>query len=144
MDEQFPAHRIFQAADVAASLVLSLLMLTSGIALIGMKPWGRVLGLTTAVGIVLLKIAELADLFIVVLPVMNQVAEILREKGTNVSFAAPIIPLVGYGIVFAKIYTIPYHLVVATLLLLPSTSAAFRGGPQQTKPTWNPLDEGRE
>jgi hypothetical protein len=128
MRQQCPAQKLFQTGAVLTSLVLSLLMLTSGIALLGMRPWGRVLALGTALGILLLKIAELVDMFVVVLPVMRQVAETARQREGMEAFAAPLIPLFGYGSILAKLYTIPYHVVVVVLLLLPATAAAFGQG----------------
>jgi hypothetical protein len=126
MDAKFPANRAFSIGNVIASLVISVMTIISGIALLGMRSWGRTLAICAALASLLLTSAELVYTFLVALPVMNEAAEILAKQGQQEAMAARFIPIAGYITVFVLVFTMVYPIVVLVMMLLPSTAAAFR------------------
>ncbi len=127
LETRIPAHKEIQFANVAASLVLSVMMIVSGIALLRVKVWGRLLAICYGLGSILLKISTLVFMVMFSLPAMQQVAEALEKKGQTEAVIARTLPLVGNALLFGTALTMIYPIVVLVVMLVPSTSAAFRG-----------------
>ncbi|HLN29511.1 MAG TPA: hypothetical protein VK395_17310 [Gemmataceae bacterium] len=129
--ERVPNYKaITVAGAVVVSPMLSIAMIASGIALLYMKAWGRILAILYSVVSILTKIVQVTLAFMVI-PATQQVIQEFMEKQTK---AAPnlqpfiqMLQFVMYAAIFFMFFAMVYPAVVLVFMLLPSTKAALRG-----------------
>jgi hypothetical protein len=123
------------------SVLLSLLMLISGIGLLTVQNWGRILALITSTLTIFLSFAALIYLFVFVNPALeeyqrwanqriNQWEQARFGRGfvmrpTPPPMGDPV--LVTISSVFNAVLNVGYSVVVIIVLLLPHVSATFSG-----------------
>jgi hypothetical protein len=140
MTEEIPAYVPVQIGNLLVSLLLSAVLLASGIGLLKMQKWARVAAISYAVFDILLRIGALAYHFAFVSPVMSRALNRVmqgqfRQANTptpDMGFLWNLINVLTVGIV--AIFII-YDAVLLITMLLPAVGRAFA---QQ------PLDEEEE
>ncbi len=128
--ERVPYHKAITVATAIVSPLLSIAMIASGIGLLYMKAWGRILAVFYAVVSILMKIVT-GVTTIMVMPATQEVLKEFMAKEPKVAQMAQQIAqmtqFVMYMIVFFMFFTVIYPALVLVFMLLPSTRAAFRG-----------------
>ncbi len=122
-DDHVPGYRAFTIGNIALSLLLDLLLIAGGIGLLKMQPWARWLSLVYAPLSILYHLASFLYSLILVMPATDKLYAqnpALAAMSSFITFAS------GIGVFFALLIVI-YPIAVIVILLLPSTSAAFRG-----------------
>ncbi len=120
--EHIPAYKAFTFSALAVDLVLDLMLLASGIGLLLMHPWARVLSLIYAPLSILFHVVSFAYQLIFVIPATHDLFAHMTGSGPMGTLLAAITDIsliVGFLVVI-------YPIVVLILLLRPSAVAAFR------------------
>jgi hypothetical protein len=136
--EALPAYKAIQYGEMGLGIMLSLMMIVSGIGLLRMQSWGRVLSISYAFLSIASKIFTAVYAIVFTAPVTIQFVRSTFLKGLP---AAPNQPALSaqqqetmakfmeiaiYLKIAFPLITIVYPLVVLVIMLLPSTRAAFR------------------
>jgi hypothetical protein len=108
-------------------IVLSILLIISGIGLLKMAPWGRVLSLVYATLSILSNLALIVMLFFLSLPLAEEFADKLSVQGQEGQAAAILIKGGVYFGIILPLVSMIYPVIVLILLFRPSVAAAFRG-----------------
>lgn len=138
MNEQIPGYRAFMIVSLALSLLLDIMLLSGGIGLLKMQSWARWLSLVYAPISILVRIGGAVYQLVWVLPA----TQALFAKNTAALPAFSSLMTVSSGVgVFVNLVFILYPLAVIIVLLLPSTSAAFRGEIPVRKDDWRDEEE---
>jgi len=129
--ERVPYHKtITFGSTIVVSPALGLAMIASGIGLLWMKTWGRILAILYALAGIVMKIAT-AIITIMVIPAMKEVMQEFLSKDPKVAQATQsvtqMMPTIMYMGVFFSLFTMVYPVLVLVLMFLPSTKAALRG-----------------
>jgi hypothetical protein len=122
-EEHVPGYKVFTYAGMAVSLILDLMLLASGIGLLLMHPWARLLSLIYAPLSILFHLLSFAYQLAFVMPAMHDLfaqSSAFGPMGSVMAVATDI------GFVLSLLVII-YPIVVVILLLRRSTVAAFRG-----------------
>ena len=129
MAREMPNQKPVQVAETASSLVLSVLMLASGIGMLNLRPWGRLLGLVYAVLGMASTLAGLAYAVGVVMPALDRAAasvKVPKEQEQVFSLVMKVTPLLMIGL---SVLALVYQVIVLVVLTRPSVKRAFAGLP---------------
>jgi hypothetical protein len=128
MQEEMPNQKVEEKVEYAVGLVLSVLMVVSGIGLVQMKNWGRQVANVYAVLSIIFRIASVIFAVIFVLPGMDRVADKLAAKtganGATLASAMKIGAMIG--LIFAAVIVI-YPIIVLVVVNMASAKAALSG-----------------
>jgi hypothetical protein len=122
-EEHIPGYKAFTFTALAVDLVLDLMLLASGIGLLLMHPWARVLSLIYAPLSILFHVISFAYQLIFVMPATHDIFAQMSSVGPMGSLLAAITDI---SLIVSSLVII-YPIVVLILLLRPSTVSAFRG-----------------
>lgn len=133
LNREIPGYTAFLIISTSLGFLLAVLLLTSGIGLLNLQPWARVLSLLYAVVTILTQIGALIYTLGYVNPamarwerdLMGEMARVGRPMppgglGTNLTFNNAMSLVVG-------ILWIVYAIVLIVIMLQPHVSAAFAG-----------------
>jgi hypothetical protein len=122
-EEHVPGYKAFTFAALAASSILDLMLLASGIGLLRMQPWARMLSLVYAPLSILFHLLSFAYQLAFVMPATHDLFSQMSAFGPMGSVMA-----VATDISFVLgLLVVIYPIVVLIILLRRSTVAAFRG-----------------
>jgi hypothetical protein len=127
MLEKDPYVKQVQYGTTGVELFLSLMMIASGIGLLKMQSWGRLLCLVYSVLSISLKVFTAVYTLLFTVPAIKEFAQSLAAKGPQEAMMAKFIQFSAYAGVAWPSVTVVYPLVVLVIMLLPPTRAAFRG-----------------
>jgi hypothetical protein len=124
--------RPMMVAHYTASLLICLLLIPAGVGLLGMHHWGRLLSLACAVLAVLLNVWNFIFQLAFVAPALRSYVTAPAHPFDQVHRAADAagVDFVVYG---GSTLACVYSVIMAVMLLLPDTAAAFRQG---RAPAW--------
>jgi hypothetical protein len=129
MKAEIPGFMTVQVLSLAVHLILTLILLVSGVGLLNMKGWGRIGSIFYAVSSVLVEIASLIYQLVYVNPVMNRwlQGEFQRAKVPGMPDASFLSTLMNIGAVVGAVVLMTYAIILLIMMLLPKVSAAFAG-----------------
>lgn len=122
-EEHIPGYKAFTFTALAVDLVLDVMLLASGIGLLLMHPWARVLSLIYAPLSILFHVISFTYQLIFVMPATHDLFARMSGVGPMGSLLAGITDI---SLIIAFLVVI-YPIIVFILLLRRSTAAAFRG-----------------
>ena len=122
-EEHVPGYKAFTFAGLAVSTVLDLMLLTSGIGLLLMQPWARILSLIYAPLSILFHVLSFTYQLAFLMPATHDLFEGMSALGPIGPVMAAVTDI---GFIFGLLVVI-YPIVVLFILLRRSTVAAFRG-----------------
>jgi len=136
VEENTPAAQAAQYGELAVDLVISILMIISGVGLLQMRSWGRALSIVYAVLSILLKLVIAVYAVAFRIPAVN---EFISQHPNLKPDEALVLSYGKLGAVAGPIFDVLfmiYPIVVLVIMLRPSIAAAFRG-----EPTGLPVEE---
>jgi len=107
-------------------IVLSALLIISGIGLLKMAPWGRALALLYATLSILSNLALVIMMFVVSVPLVQEFADKLATQGQEAQMMAFFMKFGVYVGIALPAASLIYPAIVLILLLRPPVAAAFR------------------
>jgi hypothetical protein len=122
-NEHIPGYRAFIFIGLALSFLLDILLLTGGIGLLNMQPWARWLSLVYAPISIVVRIVSFIYQIVWVMPA----TEALYAQNPALKGMSSFVTITGGVGSFLSLLFVLYPLTVLVILLLPSTTAAFRG-----------------
>jgi hypothetical protein len=126
LPEKLPGGMAVQYGLVGTEALLSGMMLASGIGLLKLRPWARILAIIYALTSLLHKVCLPVYFVLYYIPAMNQFADELGAKGTEHQVFAFAARITAYAQAFGPVLLAIYPLAVLFFMLKPSTRAAFR------------------
>jgi len=127
LEDQIPNFKAAQYAEMAVSLLLSVLMVVSGAGLLNRQPWGRTVAITYAGLSIAFHIVDFLYGMLVVLPAMDAVFDKMAAK-QGAAGAAGIMKGAGAAAMFGASAVIIYPIIVLVIMLRPGVKAALAGG----------------
>jgi hypothetical protein len=126
MDEKMPGYKQVELWGMVSSLILSTLMIVSGIGLLQMRPWGRIVSIVYAVFSILNHIFTLIYTFAFTIPAMNAIFQDMAAKDPQAKAVTSIMEFaVIAGTIVAALFAL-YPVFVLIVMLTPSVANAFR------------------
>lgn len=126
IEARVPGFRAVQTIQAGVNLLFCLALIVSGIGLLAMQVWARVLSIAYAVLDILLSMAAAAYLVAFIYPVMNPVFDqIARNKEEAFGMRIGFFGVTG----LSSCLGLAYPIAVLIVMLRPSVSAAFRAAP---------------
>jgi hypothetical protein len=136
-----PGYRAYQIGQPLVGLLLSVLLLVSGIGLLNMQRWARTLAILWAVLMILLEVGSTAFHLLIVSPAMTRA---LRNVplGPGIPDASVIVGITNVVMVVFAILLSAYALILLLMMLRQTVRAAFAGVPAADthEPGWIPPD----
>jgi hypothetical protein len=133
-DDNVPGYRAYTYGVLALDTVLDFMLLAAGVGLLTMKPWARWLSLIYAALSILYHLGTLTYSLALVIPATQK----LYAQNPALSGMSGFLNFTsGMGVVMNLVLII-YPITVIIVMLLPATSAAFRG---QLRPVVDELDQ---
>jgi hypothetical protein len=114
-------------ASSAQGLVLSLLLIISGIGLLLMQAWARALSFVYAALSILSHVAHLVYLIAVTLPAAQPILKQISARGPDEQVLAGLMNFGMYVELAVPIISLVYPAIVFMVMLRPNVAAAFRG-----------------
>ena len=122
-------HAVFAYALAVLDLLLSVLMVLAGLALLGRRPWGRVLALVCAVLVILTSLVRIAEALYVWAFLADELSAAMPAPlGRGLSVLGSL--AVTEAVVVSLLW-VAYGVAVLVVLLRPSAAAAFRSPPRE-------------
>jgi hypothetical protein len=121
-----PHYMAFSAFDVGLDFLLSILLVSAGIGLLLMGGWGRWLSLVYVPLSVISRTLNLVYKGFIVIPLISEFYQMGAKSGTVQPSAATGAKVGAIGAVIIQFAFILYPIVVAIVMLRPSTAKAFR------------------
>jgi hypothetical protein len=115
-----------QYASLLQYAVLSILMISSGIGLLKLRSWGRVLSLVYATLSILSNIAIAVYIWVVNIPAVQAFADRLGAQGQQAQMVANMIKFFANFSIITPIVSLIYPMIVLIVMLRPSVAGAFR------------------
>jgi hypothetical protein len=122
-----PAYEGVQIGIVAADMALSITMIVSGIGLLQLRPWGRLLSILYAFSSIALKIGAVVYALLFTVPALNEYLATHTATSPEEQFAFSIMRLAAIAPLTIQSIAVIYPIVVLIIMFLPSVRAAFRG-----------------
>jgi hypothetical protein len=123
MNDNVPGYRAFLIGTLAVNFLMDVMLLSAGIGLLKMQPWARWLSLIYAIISILVHIGSFVYNLLWVIPA----TQALYANFTTMPAFSSLMTITSEVGAFLTLLIIIYPIVVLIILLLPSTSAAFRG-----------------
>jgi hypothetical protein len=135
LERKLPGHAAFDLSYALLSLLTAIGLLIAGIGLLGVRPWSRMLAMTSAIAAMIPLILHALYLIVFVIPIMGEVAQVVQDalpqKGPGPQPAQVIgvvkAVMIGIMVMLAvfKVLWVIYLAVVMMLLSRPNIRAAF-------------------
>jgi hypothetical protein len=140
LNDQIPGYRAFTVGSLGFSFLLDILLLSAGIGLLKVQPWACWLSLVYATLSILYHLGTFVYQLVWVLPATQAM---YAKMGTPPGFSSIMTISSGIGIFVSLLFTL-YPIAVLIVLLMPSTSAVFRGEVPARKEDLDDEDEALE
>lgn len=127
LNQKLPYNQAVGLGGIGFDAILSLTMIVSGIGLIGMHAWGRMLSFVYAALSILIKIINGIYMFAIFLPVMNEFFSKWSPQSPSEQMAASMMKPLAYVSIIIGLLFVIYPIVVLIILNRPAVVAAFRG-----------------
>jgi hypothetical protein len=128
LEEKMPAYKEIQLGSLIANLLLSTLMIISGIGLLQMRAWGRTLSIVYALLSILNHIFTIVYGLAFSVPAMRAVFQDLAAQDPNAQpFLSVMETAVTASAIIPALYAI-YPIVVLVIMFRPTVVQAFRKG----------------
>ena len=124
-----PGGKAVQYGDLGANLLLSLMMIASGIGLLQLQPWGRSLAIGYAVLSLLTKVFGLIFALAFTIPAITEFMDSFAVKYPEMKAVATVSRIAFYGGVFGALVVAIYPIIVLFIMLSRSTRVAFGASP---------------
>jgi hypothetical protein len=123
--ESAPGYHLSQYTSLAGDLLISIIMIVSGVGLLRMQPWGRSLSILYATLSIALKIFALIYALGFSMPAINKFIEMNPQSAQEVQLLFTMMRMITIMTpIFLLLYMI-YPAIVLIIMLMPSTKAAF-------------------
>jgi hypothetical protein len=137
VEQKHPTFHTITTARAIAGLVLSLMMIVSGIGLLRMQPWGRILALVYAGCSIVIRIAGSLYTFTVFIPAVNEFTAQFEPQAGATQQAHLLATAMRFNATLAAVFfavALLYPILVLILLLMPGVGAAFRAKSRGEEP----------
>jgi hypothetical protein len=125
--ESAPAYHLAQYTNLAGDLLISVLMVVSGVGLLRMRPWGRFLSILYAILSIGIKVFALIYALGFSLPAINKFMEMHPQSAQEVQLIFILLKMIAVITPVILLVYMIYPITVLIIMLLPSTRAAFQG-----------------
>jgi hypothetical protein len=136
--QRFPASDAFSYGNIGLELIVCGLLIVSGIGLLRLQSWGRLLSLIYPPLSLLEKVISLVWIGTVWIPAVQEVVPPFKGTATpEQQRVATIMEMTPYGAGIVTLLTAIYPIIVLVIMLRPAVAAAFRGeapGPTKDEP----------
>jgi hypothetical protein len=129
LKEKVPSAKPVQYATMALDLILCLIMIASGVGLLKLQPWGRMLAIVYAIFSILLKLFGAIYGFLFSIPAVTEFLEKTPAQNPQEAMVFNVMKATLYVTPFLSLVFIVYPLIVLIIMMRPSIAAAFRAGP---------------
>jgi hypothetical protein len=126
--EDVPASQAVQIGNFGADLAISIAMIMSGVGLLRLRPWGRILSIVYAVASIALKIFGAIYAMAFTIPAMNQYLNTHNPTAREDQFAFSIMRAATILPPIIQVVFMIYPIVVLIIMFRPAVAAAFREG----------------
>ncbi len=124
--ESGPAFHAVQIGTVVIDLAISITMIVSGIGLLQLRPWGRLLSIVYAVLSIALKVFEAGYAFAFTVPEVNEFLKTHTASSPEEQFAFSFMRILAIGSPIVQLVCMIYPIIVLVIMFRPSVAAAFR------------------
>jgi hypothetical protein len=136
------ASRAVQIGSVIVDLAISIMMIVSGIGLLQLRPWGRMLSIIYAILSISLKIFEAVYAFAVTKPTIDHFLETHTASAPEQQFMFTVLKMVAIIPPVIQLVCMIYPIIVLIIMFRPPVVAAFRhGGLVSQEPGQTPPEE---
>jgi hypothetical protein len=125
--EKVPYHKAVNFTLLGLDVLLCVVMLASGVGLLQMQPWGRLLAIFYAGLSILLKIVTVIYTALAIIPIIQEFTGPLSKKGQEQAVMATALEIGTYASAVLPVVFMIYPIIVLIVMLRPSIAAAFRG-----------------
>ena len=132
MESAGGSHAV-QIGTVIIDLAISIIMIVSGIGLLQLRPWGRLLSIIYAVLSISLKIFEVVYAFAVTKPIIDKFLEAHTPSIPEQQLMFNVMKMVTIITPIIQLVCMIYPIIVLIIMFRPPIVAAFRDGGQSTK-----------
>jgi hypothetical protein len=134
-EEKIPNFDLIQKAEAGVGLAVCLVMIASGIGLLKLQPWGRMLAILYAFLSIAMRIYGLVFAFMFVMPAFSDLTnDISAQFGKDAAMFAQIMQWSFMTVLILGSLTVIYPVIVLIIMLRPAVRAAFRGETLPTEP----------
>jgi hypothetical protein len=134
-EQKIPNFDLIQKAEAGIGLAVSLVMIASGIGLLKLLPWGRMLAILYGFLSIALHIWALVFAFVFVMPAFNELTNDLSAQfGKDAALFAQIMQYSVMAALVIGALTVIYPIIVLIIMFRPAVVAAFRGESLPTEP----------
>jgi hypothetical protein len=128
VEEKLPANKAVTYAELGLGIVANLLMVISGVGLLMVKSWGRILSIVYGVFSILLNIGAAAYAFLLQIPVTAEFFKNMPGKGQEQEAIRNMMQFALYGAAAFQLLFLIYPIIVLIIMFRPKVVAAFAGG----------------
>ena len=134
-EEKIPHFDVIQKGEAAVNLVVSLIMLASGIGLLKLQQWGRMLAILYGILSIALHLWAVVFAFAFVMPAFTELTnEMTAQFGKDAALFAQIIQYSVMAAFVIGALLVIYPIIVLLIMLRPAVRAAFRGQSLASEP----------
>jgi hypothetical protein len=123
--ERIPAYQLAQCVNLGGDLLISMIMIVSGIGLLRLRIWGRFLSILYAILSIAIKVFAVIYTVAFTLPAFNEFLDAHRQSAPEVQMMITMMTIITVVTPVVTVVYMIYPLVVLIIMLLPSTRAAF-------------------
>jgi hypothetical protein len=145
MQADSPAAQAVSYGELGFDVMLSLLMIISGVGLLRMQPWGRILSILYAILSIAFKVFVIVYTMAFVIPTLNTFVSGYPDKDAQVTAMLQVMQVMMIILlVVVPVVTMIYPIIVLVIMLRPRIAAAFRGEAVGPPPEEDYRDPGPE
>ncbi|HEV2948728.1 MAG TPA: hypothetical protein VGX70_15240 [Gemmataceae bacterium] len=122
-----PAYKIVQFGEIAWDLAISFTMITSGIGLLKLRPWGRNLSVIYALLSIALKIFSIVYVLAFTQPALNEFLRLHQASNQEEQMVFQFMKIFSMFPPIIGLLLMIYPIVVLVIMFRPAIAAAFRG-----------------
>jgi hypothetical protein len=126
IQDKQPGGKVVQYAQAGLDLVLSVVMIVSGIGLLQMQAWGRLLAIGYSVVSLLQKVFGIVYAVAFTIPATNQLIETFAPKFPPAQTMASLFRMIAYATPIVMLVIAVYPTLVLIFMLKGSTARALR------------------
>ncbi len=116
-----------KAIKIGSNLTLSLVMIISGIGLLKMQSWGRMLSILYTLLSILEKVFMAGYTVVVSIPAAQEFVKPIAARGQEGQAMALTMQIMVFGMVVISVLSMTYPIIVLIIMFRPKIVAAFRG-----------------
>jgi hypothetical protein len=136
--DSVPASHAVQIGNFGADFAISIIMIMSGVGLLRLRPWGRLLSIVYAVASIALKIFGAVYAMAFTIPAINGYLNSHNATAPEEQFAFSIMRMTAIlPLIFQLVFMI-YPIIVLIIMFRPAVAAAFRDAGMPNRHTDSP------